>query len=84
MRRLLLDEIEPDDHIDSTYLATIVSAAGNAFSASDIEEADEIMLRDATMAVDRVITMDRLVPSHGNMVTIAGLKVSDIPGGVLT
>jgi transcription initiation factor TFIID subunit 2 len=49
---------------------------GNAFSASDRnDEADQYILRDASDALQRVVTMDRLVPSFQNVVTQAGLKV---------
>ena len=49
---------------------------GSAYSASDRnDDADQALLRDASDALQRVITMDRLVSSFQNVVTQAGLKV---------
>jgi transcription initiation factor TFIID subunit 2 len=50
-----------------------MTAIGNAFSASG---RDPDMTREALDAVDRAITMDRLVPSYQNIVTEAGLKTT--------
>ena len=60
---------------DSYYLATIVSAIGNAFGWGDRnDEIDQSLLREAVDAVQRIITMDRLVPSYQNVITQAGLQ----------
>lgn len=41
------------------------------------DESDQELLREATDGVNRIVTMDRLVPSFHNVITQAGLKVSD-------
>ena len=44
--------------------ATVIAALGNEVS------------RETTEAIDKALTVDRLVPSHGNTVSCAGLMVS--------
>jgi hypothetical protein len=53
---------------DSYRLATIVAALGNCTGDHHRRETNDI--------VDRLLTMDRLVPSYRNVVTQAGLLVS--------
>lgn len=79
-RRLLLSCLKANDNMsnaysDSNYIACVVTAIGNAFSTTEREERDMSMFKEAAEAVDRAVTMDRLVPSFGNIVTQAGLKV---------
>ena len=78
-RRLLLKILRDNDNTlnpysDSGYIAALVSSIGNAFSASGRPDADMSLAREAIDAVDRVITLDRLVPSYHSVVTDAGLK----------
>ncbi len=42
-------------------------------------EQDQSLLKEAIQAIEREITMDRLVPSFHNVVTQAGLQVSLAP-----
>ncbi|ORY34750.1 hypothetical protein BCR39DRAFT_514465 [Naematelia encephala] len=72
VRGLLLDALRNNDNThnmysDSFWLATLVTAIGNAFSASDDHAS-------AAEVIDRVLTMDRLVPSFRNVVTEAALQ----------
>jgi transcription initiation factor TFIID subunit 2 len=61
---------------DAYFLATVISAIGDAFSASIVrEEPDERLLRSALNAIDHATTMDRLIPSFRNLITEAALKV---------
>lgn len=53
---------------DSYRLATIVAALGNCAGDHHRRETNDI--------VDRLLTMDRLVPSYRNIVTQSGLLVS--------
>lgn len=53
---------------DSYYLATITSALGNCIG--------DHLRRETNDIIDRLLTMDRLVPSYRNIVTQAGLMVS--------
>ncbi|KAK4688551.1 transcription initiation factor TFIID subunit 2, partial [Tremellales sp. Uapishka_1] len=86
-RQLLLDLLNSNDNTtndysDSSYLATLIAAIGNAFITgagvnSTIGEHDReqerLLLVEATEAVERAMTMDRLTPSYHNVVTQAGL-----------
>ncbi len=55
----------------------MITAIGNAFSAvGERGDSDQHDIRAATEAIDRVMVMDRLVPSYRNMVSEAGLYVS--------
>lgn len=89
VRELLLDLLRMNDnsqneYSDSHYVATVISAIGSAFSAgvnvggvmvSEEDEAlDGQLFREASEANERAITVDRLVPSYHNVVTLAGLQ----------
>ncbi|BEJ12391.1 hypothetical protein CspHIS471_0208510 [Cutaneotrichosporon sp. HIS471] len=88
VRRLLLELLQQNDnslneYSDSHYVATVISAIGSAFSAGTNaatnltdhdKEIDAQLLRDAMDANERAITVDRLVPSYHNVVTLAGLQ----------
>ncbi len=58
---------------DGHYLATVVAALGTCLQSNrglvPAEEIDEV-----SAAVDRLLALDRLLPSFGNVVTIAGLQ----------
>jgi transcription initiation factor TFIID subunit 2 len=61
---------------DGHFVATIVAAIGNAFCAMNRNDPAEFdLLRQAEEGLNRIVTMDRLVPSYQNLVTQAGLKV---------
>jgi transcription initiation factor TFIID subunit 2 len=56
-----------DQYSDCSYTATLISALGNMLgSATD---------NRAATAIEKAITLDRLLPSFGNVVTKAGLEV---------
>nr|XP_018260330.1 transcription initiation factor TFIID subunit 2 [Kwoniella dejecticola CBS 10117]OBR82488.1 transcription initiation factor TFIID subunit 2 [Kwoniella dejecticola CBS 10117] len=87
VRVILLDLLKLNDNTgnaysDSYYLAAVITAIGNAFTFGstqqslneDEREAEMALLRESTDALDRVMTMDRLVPSHHNLITKAGLQ----------
>ncbi|WWC92779.1 uncharacterized protein L201_007738 [Kwoniella dendrophila CBS 6074] len=87
VRQILLDLLRMNDNTgndwsDSYYLAAVITAIGNAFtygsaqqSLNENEREMEIsLLRESMEALDRVMTMDRLVPSYHNLVTKAGLQ----------
>jgi hypothetical protein len=63
--------VKPADekYSDASYLATVITAISNAFTACRQEEVSQAM-----EAIDRAITMDRLVSSFQNIVTEAGLR----------
>ncbi|GMK55103.1 hypothetical protein CspeluHIS016_0201590 [Cutaneotrichosporon spelunceum] len=67
----------------SMITAMLISAIGSAFTAGTNtatnltehdKELDAQLLRDAMDANERAITVDRLVPSYHNVVTMAGLQ----------
>jgi hypothetical protein len=67
---------------DSSYVAALVTALGNAFSITRLERLDpmerstaELFIKTADAAIDKAITMDRLIPTYHNVVTRAGLQV---------
>lgn len=69
----LLESLQLNDNSrnpfdDSYHLATIISALGNCLG--------EHLRRETNDIIDRLLTMDRLVPSYRNLVTQAGLTVS--------
>ncbi|OCF35231.1 transcription initiation factor TFIID subunit 2 [Kwoniella heveanensis BCC8398] len=88
VRVALLDILKLNDNTanewsDSYYLAAVITAIGNAFTMgagnqamlNDEERESEASLsRDAMDALDRSMTMDRLVPSYHNLITKAGLQ----------
>lgn len=88
VRELLLDLLRMNDnsqneYSDSHYIATVISAIGSAFSAGvnvggNLSEEDQVMdgqlFKEASEANERAITVDRLVPSYHNVVTLAGLQ----------
>jgi len=86
IRKFLLGLLDANDNTlnpysDSQYLATLVAAIGNVYSAMSIS--DEVDKEDMNRAVDvisRTMTMDRLVPSYQNVVTQAGMKVGTVHG----
>lgn len=88
VRELLLDLLRMNDnsqneYSDSHYVATVISAIGSAFSAGvnvggNLSEEDQALdgqlFKEASEANERAITVDRLVPSYHNVVTLAGLQ----------
>ncbi|WVQ96010.1 hypothetical protein IAU59_003110 [Kwoniella sp. CBS 9459] len=88
VRVALLDILRLNDNTanewsDSYYLAAVITAIGNAFTMGagnqtmlndDERESEANLLKDAMDALDRAMTMDRLVPSYHNLVTKAGLQ----------
>ncbi|WRT69673.1 uncharacterized protein IL334_006663 [Kwoniella shivajii] len=87
VRQILLDLLRSNDNTgnefsDSHYLASVVTAIGNAFtygsgnqSLNETERESEMaLLKESMDALDRAMTMDRLVPSYHNLVTKAGLQ----------
>nr|XP_019043571.1 transcription initiation factor TFIID subunit 2 [Kwoniella bestiolae CBS 10118]OCF22501.1 transcription initiation factor TFIID subunit 2 [Kwoniella bestiolae CBS 10118] len=87
-RRILLDLLRSNDNTgnrwsDSYYVAAIITAIGNAFTFGSSaqpsldekeREAEASLMRDSGEALDRAMTMDRLVPSYHNLITKAGLQ----------
>jgi transcription initiation factor TFIID subunit 2 len=53
-------------YTDGWYIATLLSGLGNLLGASPDPR--------AATAVEKAITMDRLIPSFGNVITKAGLE----------
>ena len=54
-----------------------MTAIGNAFSAvNDREDEDQMDIRRAIEAIDRIMIVDRLSPGFHNVITEAGLMVS--------
>ncbi|WVF68463.1 hypothetical protein IAT40_003229 [Kwoniella sp. CBS 6097] len=88
VRVALLDFLRLNDNTanewsDSYYLAAVITAIGNAFTMGagnqamlndDERESEASLSKDAMEALDRVMTMDRLVPSYHNLVTKTGLQ----------
>ncbi|WVR08077.1 hypothetical protein IAU60_005123 [Kwoniella sp. DSM 27419] len=88
VRSTLLDILRLNDNTgnpysDSYYLASIITSIGNAFTMgsgnqamqTDAERDTESSLTKGAMdALDRAMTMDRLVPSYHNLITKAGLE----------
>nr|XP_019009377.1 transcription initiation factor TFIID subunit 2 [Kwoniella pini CBS 10737]OCF48158.1 transcription initiation factor TFIID subunit 2 [Kwoniella pini CBS 10737] len=87
VRKILLDLLKLNDNTgntysDSYYLAAVITAIGNAFTFGSNQqslnenerEAEMVLLKESTDALDRVMTMDRLVPSYHNLITKAGLQ----------
>ena len=68
------------DHVsiqiaDGHYLATLAAALGTCLRSNrGLLRAEEI--EEVSAAVDRLLALDRLLPSFGNVVTIAGLQTS--------
>jgi transcription initiation factor TFIID subunit 2 len=52
----------------------MIAALGNAFSVTSPGESDRSLIREANNIVERLMTVDRLVPSYHNAVSIAGLQ----------
>ena len=52
---------------DCSYTATLISALGNMMGTATDNR--------AATAIEKAITLDRLLPSFGNVVTKAGLEV---------
>jgi transcription initiation factor TFIID subunit 2 len=64
LRRIKMADYQ---YSDCSYTATLISALGNMLgSATD---------NRAATAIEKAITLDRLLPSFGNVVTKAGLEV---------
>ncbi|WWD20285.1 hypothetical protein CI109_104761 [Kwoniella shandongensis] len=90
VRVALLDILRLNDNAgnhwsDSYYVAALVTAIGNAFTMGagnqgaldeTEREGEQTLLKEATEAIDKAMTMDRLVPSYHNVVTKAGLETN--------
>ncbi|WVQ66072.1 uncharacterized protein L199_004250 [Kwoniella botswanensis] len=92
---LMLNDNTGNDWSDSYYLASIITAIGNAFTFGsaaqssldeDEREAEASLLKESVDALDRAMTMDRLVPSYHNVITKAGLQthIKSILAGQIT
>ncbi|KAG2226887.1 hypothetical protein INT45_010166, partial [Circinella minor] len=89
VRQLLLDLLKYNDNIgnefsDSYYIATIISALGDAFipshenSNSDAMQIDneenEQLLAAAVSEIERFRTLDCVIPTYHNIVTVSCIK----------
>ncbi|KAI9278501.1 hypothetical protein BDA99DRAFT_8605 [Phascolomyces articulosus] len=89
VRQLLLDLLKYNDNIgnefsDSYYIATIISALGDAFipthenpdpDAMQIDnEEDEQLLAAAVSEIERFRTLDCVIPTYHNIVTVSCIK----------
>ncbi|ORX37731.1 hypothetical protein BD324DRAFT_623057 [Kockovaella imperatae] len=78
-RQLLLHILASNDNTensysDAYYLATLITAIGNAFSATRDSIENRDLLKQGVESIERIMTLDRLVPSFHNVITEAGLK----------
>ncbi|KAL7425129.1 hypothetical protein Q5752_000817 [Cryptotrichosporon argae] len=87
VRQLLFDLVRLNDNMsneysDSHYLASIIAAMSNAFTAGagsalgaeDERKVDGAMWQAAQTTIDQALTIDRSVPSYHNLVSIAALQ----------
>ncbi|KAI9315007.1 hypothetical protein BX666DRAFT_1965766 [Dichotomocladium elegans] len=88
IRQFLLDLLKYNDNTgnefsDNYYLATLISALGDALvpSISDVHEARELdgpegeqLLEAAKVEIERFRTLDYVVPSYHNVITISCLQ----------
>lgn len=85
VRQFLLDLLKYNDNTgnefsDSYYVATLISAVGDSLipvgeSQGAMDAETEQLLEAAKAEIDRFRTLDYVVPSYHNVVTIACLQV---------
>jgi transcription initiation factor TFIID subunit 2 len=73
---------------DSYYIASVINSLANTFISLAVTEGSDFFtsrhadplsdtkLRLAVDEIERYMSMDRLVPSYHNVITLAGLEVS--------
>jgi hypothetical protein len=75
-------------YTDSYYITTVINSLANTFVSLAVTEGSEFFssrrddplsdpkLRLAVDEIERYMSMDRLVPSYHNVITLAGIEVS--------
>jgi len=58
--------VADDEYSDCSYTATLISGLGNMLGTAGDNR--------AATAIEKAVTLDRLLPSFGNVVTKAGLE----------